>query len=144
MIYLNAYCGVMTCGGALWLALCAKALSPDLDNFPCVSPLMRAIMGLTSVVWFARGVLIITSKSPYHIDLIASSSMTFILSGFFLIHILGQKLPGGVYRRLESRRKYLKTLGKSRYGKTLTNLQLSGIATIPPMAGADAVRESTQ
>lgn len=110
--------GVTILIGAAALGLVEVALGPDNSRFPCVGPdLVWGARGLT-VVLAARGFFILRASYNETLPPVAWDQMLAgaALSGFLvllLVQIIRQRLPVGVWRRLQARHARVRRLAKA-------------------------------
>ena len=142
--------GGFTLLAAASLGLIERALGPDSGRFPCVSANLIWSSRLLAAVLAARSFFIFRGEwlgtlPPVTIDqmlaAVALGSFLFLL----LAQIIRQRLPIGVWRRLQARVERSKRVAKdATHGVALARLAADGVPVAAPMDGPNVVLEVAQ
>lgn len=142
--------GGFTLLAAASLGLVERALGPDSGRFPCVNrELIWAARVLTAVL-AARSFFVFRaawdgSLPPPTVDQLAGAVA---LGGFFLlllVQIIRQRLPLGVWRRLQARVARTQRVARdTAKGSALAKLAADGVPVVATMEGPEAVLEVVQ
>jgi hypothetical protein len=124
-VLITTIAGVFAMLSALFLALTAKALSPEMKVFPCVNWALRLLMGVTATGWFLRGASLLTSLRTdeprlAHIDVLIGWVPTTLLVALIFVGVLRQRAPVGVWPRLHRARafKLARIRGLAKHGRS--------------------------
>ncbi|AKU43452.1 holin/antiholin [Caulobacter phage Sansa] len=141
--------GVLILLSATFLGVAEKALGPDISRFPCINEPMRWVLRVYTLALFIRSVVILTSLTgpnprlvPW--DLVFCAAMMCAAHGVLLKAILEQRLPSGLWMRLQARQDRVRRLaqGYGSQGQALAALAAEGVRVIAPGEGPEAVQEA--
>lgn len=145
----SALSGILFVLAAAFLGVAEKALGPDINRFPCIGRRMRWALQIYTLSVFVRAVVILTSLAGptprvVHWDTLFMSICMCLAHGMLLNAILQQRLPSGLWIRLQARQNRVRHLAQDfgHQGPALATLAAEGVRVIGPGEGPDAVEQA--
>lgn len=142
--------GGFTLLAAASLGLVERALGPDSGRFPCVNRELLWAARILSAILAARSFFVFrgtwegTLPAPT-IDQMAGAVALGCFLFMLLVQIIRQRLPLGVWRRLQARVARTQQVAKSAAnGDALAKLAADGVPVVAAMEGPDALLETVK
>lgn len=146
---ISTIAGILILLSAVFLGVTEKALGPDINRFPCINEKMRWTLRLYTLALFVRAVMILTSLSSsnpriVHWDVLFTSACMCAAHGVLLKAILEQRLPSGLWVRLQARQARVRHLAQDygAKGPAMATLAAEGVRVIAPNEPPSAVDEA--